>query len=463
MERLLADAQELTGIEYDISNLSDVYSAIHVIQNEIGITGTTAKEAAETLSGSLASMKAAAQNVLGALTTGKGLSDALAALGETVRTFIFNNLIPMIKSLLESIPDVIDGLLPMITSALTSLAQNAGGIVEFATTLVSRIAEAIKKNFPTMFTMAIEAVVNFAKSLTDPKTITSLIESAETIIKTIVKGLLEALPALVEAAPQIIIGLTTGIIENLPAIYETAAQIIGKLIEGIADALPQLISSIPDIIGAIIKSIVATAPKFLESGKKLIKALLEGVTKTVGSLLEGFGEIGKKLIQKIKDWFAPIKDVGKNLIEGLWNGITDKINWLKDKLKNFCSTVLDTLKSFFGIHSPSKLMADEVGKWIPEGVAVGINSNIKPITNAMKGLGEATSGTFMDAMPSTSGYSVGRNSSDSMNDLMETYLPYLADQKSVTIVLEGDAKGLFNLVRRESNKFAASTGNVAFV
>lgn len=165
MQRLLADAQELSGVEYNIENLSDVYEAIHVIQEEMGITGTTADEAAKTFSGSLAAMKAAGANVLGKLTLGEDIGPSLSALGETVFTFVSGNLIPMVGNILSSLPEVLNGAFSMAIQGLDLAADNADVFVENGIALIGELGNGILSALPHLAEAAVNLVSEFGSAL----------------------------------------------------------------------------------------------------------------------------------------------------------------------------------------------------------------------------------------------------------------------------------------------------------
>ncbi len=165
MQRLLADAQKITGVKYDISNLSDVYSAIHVIQGELGITGTTAKEAASTFSGSLAAMKAASKNLIGAISLGQGISGPLMDLQQTIHTFLIGNLIPMIGNVLGSLPELLSGTLSTLARSFNIAGNNADQIVEQGIQLVTSLVTGIITQIPYLVEAAGKMLIAFGKAL----------------------------------------------------------------------------------------------------------------------------------------------------------------------------------------------------------------------------------------------------------------------------------------------------------
>ena len=231
MERLLADAQKITGVKYDINNLSDVYEAIHVIQGELDITGTTAKEAEHTLSGSFNSMKAAAQNFMGELVLGgqlQSVKDAMKTLVETACTFLFDNLMPAIGNIIKSLPGAIGTFLE---TAIPQIAEQGKilieGLVEGISTYVPQLAE----TFPQM-------VDEWLGKLSD--SLPKIIEKGGELILQLVKGIVENLPAVLESMGQVISSIGTWLDENSGAIGEKLGELIGKLSKYIIEHLPEI-------------------------------------------------------------------------------------------------------------------------------------------------------------------------------------------------------------------------------
>lgn len=324
MQRLLDDANRINaeqGImtEYSIENFSDIAEAIHVVQDEMGIAGTTAKEASTTIEGSINSMKGAWTNLI----AGLGNSEA--------------DLDQLIDDLVTSAETVLANLLPVVERALQGLAD-----------VVVKAVPIIAEKLP-------QIVTDLA-----PK----LLESASALLGGIVEALPSLIQVLIDQAPIIIQFIVDALVDNSPMIIECALKLIIALGVGLIKAIPQLLKSIPDIIKAIVKG--------LDEGTK------------------------------------EIREIGKNFIVGLWNGISDKIAWIKEKIAGFGQTVLDSIKGIFGIHSPSRVMRDEVGKMLALGLAEGWDNEIdnvkKDITNDL----DLTSDVVSDVtVKTTSGSSKG--------------------------------------------------------
>lgn len=441
MERLLADAQALSGVEYNIDNLSDVYSAIHVIQEDLGLTGVAAEEASQTFTGSMQAMKAAATNLLAQLTTGGDVTGSLEVLTQTLMTFIEGNLLPMIGNLVSAVPELIKSMVPLIIEALQITADNAQGIVKMATDIILTLVE----------------------TLTNPETLTSMIDAALAIITGLADGLLEAIPRLVEAIPVIIKNLLDAIIENLPKILTQGAEILKSLIEGLLGAIPQLIAALPEIISAIIDYMTNNLPQLIQMGIELTGAIVVGIIKAIPDILKSFVDMFKQIGEKIAslDW----KSIGKNMIDGIVNGIKNFASNIGESIKDAASDALNGVKNFLGINSPSKVMRDQVGKWIPSGIAEGIENNTTAVTGAMDSLAnDMTSPNIQNSLSTglNKGLASGNTGNSEVLEMLARYLPEIASGKNVNVSLEGDAKGLFNAVRKESNRYTNRTGQMAF-
>lgn len=422
MERLLEDASELSGIEYDIENLADVYNAIHVIQTNLGVTGTTAEEAATTLSGSMASMKASVTNLLGALTTGGDVKSALSALAQTLGTFVKNNLLPMIGNLLSSLPEVIPDLLQMVINALQFTGDKVDQVVKSGMSIVKSLVDGIIGALPSLARALGDVVISMSEALTDPDSIVMIFDTAVALLLALADGIIDAIPRLIEAMPQVLSNIVSALIKLAPELVKAANAIVGKLGDGIVAARDSL--------------------------KKSLSNLWTMVTNWIKNL--------------------DVVKIGKDMIDGLIQGIKSQASALGDSIKSAASGALDSVKNFLGIHSPSTVMRDQVGKYIPEGIAEGISGNTQPVTSAMNDLANKTTGTISGQLQSTvssnasvQSRQVSSGVSASGSDLyalVARYLPAIAAGGNVNVTLEGDVKKLFTAMRRESVAYSARTG-----
>lgn len=347
MERLLTDAEKFSGIKYDISSYADIVDAIHVVQTEMGITGTTAKEAATTIQGSANSMKSAWSNLLtGMSNENLDLDKLVQNVVDSVGTYA-DNLLPRLQTMLprfaEGMTQLVNGLVPYVGPAmemlLPALVQGVGG-------LVSGIVQALPA--------AVEAISAVVPMLVEQLTLLlpQIVSAGIDIIAALASGIGENLPALIPAAVDAIIEVAGGLVANVDKIIVAAGQLIGGLTQGLIEAVPHLVYRLPEIILAI-----------------------------TSGLLKGMASIGM---------------VGQQLVEGLFNGIANAASWLYEKIKGWATDVLDWIKGFFGIHSPSKVFADEVGKFIPPGITLGVE---QAMPKAMRDMGAELSALSTVPLP----------------------------------------------------------------
>ena len=420
MQRLLKDAQKITGIKYDINNLSDVYSAIHVIQKELGVTGTTAEEAEKTIGGSINSMKAAFDNFL----NGSGSPEDLAKTINNVFTniagavmklapSILSGVVTLVQTLLPQIVTTLISMLPQLLDAITNLidtlftmvSQNTEQIRITVTTLINKFVEFVTTNLPTILNLALTLILTLAQgiadALKDPTFMNSIVNCVLEIVNIITDnldlvidvslqlilaltdGLLIALPQLASKVPEIVDKIVTVIMENLPKIADAAWTITLTLGKALIQNLPTIFSNAYKMVTTIISAIVKNLPQFLQKGKEIVGKIANGIIDNLGLLKTKAGEVISKLVGWLKNGLNKIKDVGKDLINGMWNGIQDKWNGLKDKVEGFGKGIVGKFKKVFGIASPSKVFKNEIGKYLAEGVGVGFTDTMEDITGDM--------------------------------------------------------------------------------
>lgn len=355
MERLLADAEKFSGIKYDISSYADIVDAIHVVQTEMGITGTTAKEAATTIQGSANAMKSAWSNLItGMSNENLDLDKLVQNVIDSVNTFA-DNLIPRLQIMLprfvQGLTQLISGMIPYVAPALELLLPP---LVEGVGGLVSGIVQALPA--------AVEAITAVIPMLVEQLTILlpQIISAGVEIIAALASGIGENLPTLIPAVVDAIITITEGLIDHIDLLIIAAGQLIAGLAQGLIEAIPRLIGRLPEIIGAIVKG-----------------------------LLKGLAAIG---------------EVGSQLVHGLFNGISNAAAWLYEKVKGWASSVVGWIKDFFGIHSPSKVFADEVGKFIPPGITLGVE---QAMPRAMRDMGKQLSALSAIPMPGSTTTNLG--------------------------------------------------------
>lgn len=308
MQRLLTDAEKLSGVHYELGNLADMYSAIHIIQTDLDITGTTAKEAATTLTGSFAAMKAAAQNVLGDWSTGADLTAPMQALADTARTFLQGNLLPMIGNVLAGIPQLVYGLVPEV--------------LQTGTELVSSLAAGFAQGIPAFLSTALPQLLSFTEELR--ANAGQFVDAGLNCITQLLNGLIAGLPQLIAYVPDIIINIAGIINDNMPKILAQGVSIIVQLIAGIIQAVPALLANWKKILQAVLS--VISAINWLNIGKNILTSVANGVKSMGSSMLTAFKGGFSSALSWIKSLPAQAVKWGKNLIKGFIKGLTGKGN-----------------------------------------------------------------------------------------------------------------------------------------
>lgn len=306
MQRLLKDAEKISGVHYDLGNLADMYSAIHVIQKEMDITGTTAKEASTTLTGSFAAMKAAAENVLADWSTGADLTAPLQGLVETAQTFLVGNLLPMIGNVLAGIPELVYTLVPEI--------------LQSGTQLVTSLAQGFTEGIPEFFSTALPQLLAFTDQLRDNAA--SFVDAGLNLITQLINGLIAGLPDLIAYVPDIIINICGVINDNLPKILAQGVSIIVQLIAGLVQTVPSLLANWKKILEAVLS--VISAINWLNIGKTILTGVANGVKSMGSSLLNAFKGGFSSALAWIKSLPSQAVQWGKNLIQSFINGLTGK-------------------------------------------------------------------------------------------------------------------------------------------
>lgn len=482
MQRLLVDAEKISGVKYDISSFADVTEAIHVMQTQMGITGTTAAEAADTISGSIDSTKSALTNLWAGLGNPKAdvqklVNDVTNSLGNVVKniTPVLNNIVTALPTLINGVVSAIGGMLPNLLQAVTSLftqvlqtiltllpslipvfvnalmtivqaiISNLPLLISAAVQLVTTLVQGIATALPTLIPAAVQAVVTIVQGLID--NLPLLLDAGLQLLTGLLDGLITAIPILIAALPQIITSLVTFFVTSIPIIINAGIQLLTALVTALPQIIAAIVAVLPQIINGIITALIAALPQLINAGIQLFLALItalpqiisaiagampqiiNGITSAlignidqiinagvallvalvqnlpqimtsigaaipqiissiVTALGNGVGEMaraGLKLITGVKDSFTNIDwaSVGSNIISGVAGGITGAATELLDAAGNAAGNALDWMKKKLGIHSPSRVFRDEVGKFIPAGIAVGIEQEAYTMQDAL--------------------------------------------------------------------------------
>lgn len=286
----------------------------------------------------------------------------------------------IVQGFSENYDTYLAGVLQLAQGVLDGIQQAAPTLFEAALQIITSLVEGITNNLPTMIQMGLEMLDNLINGIVDH--IDEIVDTAVTIINTLENTLMDNLPTILEGAGKIITSLVSGLIENLPKVIEGATDIMINLAEGMIDHLPEILETGIKIIGELVVGIIQAIPKIIEAIPKIFE-------KIVNAFME-------------QDWLQ----IGKDIIGGIADGIVDAGGAIWDSLKSTVGGAVDSIKSFFGIASPSKLMRDEVGQYISEGVGVGIlkgmPSMLEDVRQMNNQLYKAVDG--ITSSSSTSGY-----------------------------------------------------------
>lgn len=421
MERLIQDANKVKQANGEMGDLSidkfsDVVQAIHIMQEQMGITGTTAKEAATTIEGSVGMMKAAWQNWLAEL--GKDNADInglTKQLVDSVSTVIQNvgpRIAQIITGITAALPQLFASLgstlpalvMQILPSVLGALGQLGTMLLTSATTwistslpqLLAQFQSWVTTSLPSFLQTGLTMVTNLLQGIV--QALPQIASTAVTVLTTLLDGLSAQLPQLIPIGVNAVLNLVQGILDNLPQIIDSGLKLILGLAQGLINALPDLAGKVPIIIGQLVGGIINRLPQILQAGVQLLGALANGFISSVPRLIGAIpGMVGQ-----IMHGFTSVNwgSVGLNIITGIATGIAGAAGRLVTAAVNAATNALDWVKRKLGIHSPSRVFRDQVGEMIGEGMAVGIDESASKVRKA--------AGRLTGILPSQdASYSVG--------------------------------------------------------
>ena len=406
MQRLIEDAaantaaQEELGVTVDATSMSfaNIVNAIHVVQSELGILGTTEQEAATTISGSVGMLKASFEDLL----TGFGNADAdIGALCDNVITSfeaVVDNVSPVIENIIQAMPDALSALIDAVGDMLPELLTT---VAELFNEALAKLIELI----PELIPAATQAIDTLITGLTD--NLPALIQAAIQVIGALVDGLIQALPQIVPAALQAIMTLAQGLVDSIPQMMESATEVIiqltkmltepsmlykltetaltllKNLAEGIVKAIPELIDAAVEIIAGLVEYSLSpdNLKEIVQMALELVLQIAEGLIEAIPELIVAAGKLVVALIEAIveTDWI----EVGKNIVDGIWDGLKDAWRSLVDWFEDAWDDLVDGVCDLLGIHSPSKVFA-EIGKNMALGVGEGWEDEFGDIKNGIE-------------------------------------------------------------------------------
>ena len=364
MERLLADAEKLSGQKFDISSYADIVEAIHVVQTEMGITGTTADEAGRTISGSAGAMKAAWQNLITGIADDnadfEGLIDnfvtSLVGDGTEQNLGVFGNLLPRIEVALGGVGDLIAKLAPYIAEEIPTLIETVlPSMIEAVVGLVTVVGTTISDNAPMLLQSALDLLTALGGALID--NLPMLIDTVLSLLTQLATWIGENAGTFAESAIDLIVGLAGSLLMNLPEMIPAIISIITQLVTTLTEP-----DNLALLLEAALAIILAIADGLIQSIPDLLVACLD----ILGNIVSFFTDEEQK--KKVKDTAL---ELGKRLVEGLWEGVKAMAGWLKEKLFGWFDGLIGDVKEDQEIHSPSRKWARVLGKPMGQGVGVG--------------------------------------------------------------------------------------------
>ncbi len=506
MEQLLKDAQEFSGVEYNIDNINDVYEAIHVVQSELGVTGSAAEETATTLSGSFDSMKAAIENTISSIAAGDNVMPALSDLKDAVTDFFSNHLMPAVvsgmkdalNSAADAIPEFVDNILDQLPS-----------VMEAGKELVSYIGSGIQENAPDFAESAGELIGSLIGTIAEH--LPDLIESGADLLSSLIEGLSESPETIIEAGSSLASGLIEGLgetdwgevgkniliaifngmtsvddakeeaKENLKGTVENtlqdvwsaactwgndvsndAANFINPLVADIGNKLSQLPGNIMGAISPAIQNVIQWGSGLVSAGVGAASQFISGVVSRASALPGRIWSAIVGAVSRVASWGSSLASagmsaasrlvssvvsgvsslpsqmvsVGSNIVHGIISGVTSAAGSLLHKMQSLASDALSAAKSALGIKSPSRVFRDQVGQWIPAGIAAGITGNSSIVDKALEDLtdplsSELNSSVKLNASATASGL---RNADRETISASSIYAAVKAGMQDATIV-----------------------------
>ena len=418
MERLLADAQAISGIQYDISSYADVVDAIHVIQTEMGITGTTAKEASSTIQGSISAMSGAWQNLL------TGLADPTQNLDQLINNFVDSvitvgdNLIPRISMVLESITKLISSLAPklvaeipnIVSQLLPSVIQGAVGIINAIVQTLPQLIDSLIGMLPQFIDgikQIVDGIVSALPSLVQtlvsqlPTLIPMIIDGIVGMAVTIANSIVDIIQPIIDNLPEIIISIVNALMDNLPALIEGCVNLTIALVEALPQIIMALIEAIPQIIVSIVEALFNALPILLEGVASIFGMAWDVIVGVFSGIIDFFGGLFSGVVNIIKSVFSPVI----NVISGIWDGIKNIFSPVINFFSSIFSGAVNAIKSVFsaitgifsGIWNGVKNIFAGVKNFFTDifwGAVNGIRSVFSPIVDFFSGIWKKITGIF---------------------------------------------------------------------
>lgn len=382
------------------------------------------------------------------------LNDAMASMGEVAE--------PVIASVMSLVAEMVTELVnaykesgftglatafgEVLSNLVTKVAEKLPNFINIGMQIISSLILGMQNNSSAIMNSAVGAISSLIQGIMPM--LPQLLELGITIITELANGISTQLPILIPLAIECLLNLVTTFLDNIDLIINAGISLVIGLVQGIVNSLPLLIEKAPEIINGLVMAISENLPLLIEVAIMLVITLAQGILEAIPELLKAIPEIMASLIKGFKTYYSNMTDVGKNIVEGIWQGIKNAKDWLLNKIKSFAHTITDGIKDFFGIESPSKVMRDQVGKYMAQGIGVGFVREIPHIVDNMKEKMSSISGVLNSGELSFVGTSVNNRSFINQNSYITKNYSNTTEvvRQPSTVVLEVDKRSLGKVV-----------------
>lgn len=413
MERLLKDAEKLSGKKYDVSNFADITEAIHEIQVASNIAGTTEKEAMGTIEGSINAMKSSWSNLI------TGLATEGADFGQLVSN-LFSSLVGdgngeggVINNVLKTVDRLVDGVFEALPIMLDGISEQLPAFLEKGSEIITKLVTGLTNNLPLIMESVME-VINMLLS-TIVQNLPAILKMGIQVIVSLIQGIAQSLPTLIPTIIDAVLTMVDTLLDNIDLIIDAGIQLLMGLTEGLINALPQLIDRLPEIIDKIVMALADNLPKLVEAGLQLTIMLGVGLIKAIPQLISKIPQIVGSLLNGFATYYSHMGEIGMNIIKGIGDGFKRAKDYITNKIREVVNNIKNGFKKLLGIHSPSTLFRDEIGTYLAQGIGVGFTDEMKNVAKNM----EKAVPTNFDITPNvTSGFRTTNNGVSNVSDEM---------------------------------------------
>ena len=387
------------GAQLQEVGYAKIIEAIHVVQTEMKITGTTAAEADATIQGSVNSMKAAWQNLVTGIADDNANFEQLvdnlvvSIVGNDGGGGIIGNILPRVEIAINGIGQLVvslgDKLLPqviqiasnLIGNIIDTLNTNIGVVISAGENIIQTLVDAIMEHSEDLINLGIKLVHWLTMTILEH--LPTLIQTGAELLTSLIQGITDIIPELIPTAIDCIVQIVETLLDNIDMIIDAGIELILALAEGLLDALPDLVDKIPIIIDKLLNAITNNLPKIVEMGIELTIKLAVGIIKAIPQLVAKIPQIITSLVNGLKGGLGKLEDVGKNLVKGIWEGISGSLQWIKNKITGWVGNITSFIKRLFGINSPSKVFKEQIGTNLALGIGEGFSETMRGVNKEM--------------------------------------------------------------------------------